>query len=40
MVYDRTLWRRLIHVTDPAEWDKAWLLLLYTKDHALTFISY
>ena len=27
MVYDRTLWRRLIHVADPTQWDKAWLLL-------------
>jgi len=28
MVYDRTLLRKLIHVADPIEWDKAWLLLL------------
>ena len=28
MVLDRTLWRRLIHVADPTQWDKA---LLYLK---------
>jgi len=27
MVYDRTLWRRLIHVADPTYCDKAWFLL-------------
>jgi len=28
LVYDRTLWRHLIHVADPTWWDKARLLLL------------
>jgi hypothetical protein len=28
MVYDRALWRTLIHVADPTWWDKAWWLLL------------
>jgi hypothetical protein len=36
MIYDRTLWRSLIHVANnPTFWDKAWLLLLllnYTID--------
>jgi len=27
MVFDKTLWRHLIHVA--TSWDKAWLLLLY-----------
>ena len=27
MVYDRRLWRNLIHVADPTQCDKAWLLL-------------
>jgi hypothetical protein len=26
--YDRTLWRRLIHVAEPNQWDKAWLLFV------------
>jgi hypothetical protein len=28
MVFDRTLWRHLIHVADPTWWDKAWWLLV------------
>jgi len=28
LVYDRTLWRHLIHVVHPTQWNKAWLLLL------------
>jgi hypothetical protein len=28
MVYDRILWRNLIHVADPTWLDKVWLLLL------------
>jgi hypothetical protein len=32
IVYDRTLWRRLIHVADPTYWDKAWSLLLLLLD--------
>ena len=36
MVYDRTLWRNLIHVADPTQWDKAWqLLLLRTLQHQM-----
>ena len=31
LVYDRILWRHLIHVTDPTQWDKAWLLLLLMR---------
>ena len=27
LILDRTLWRNLIHVSDPTYWDKAWLLL-------------
>jgi len=29
LVFNRTLWRHLIHVADPTSWDKAWLLLLF-----------
>ena len=29
MIYEKTLWHRLIHVTNPTYWDKAWLLLFY-----------
>jgi len=27
-VYDRTLWRNLIHIAGPTWWEKAWWLLL------------
>jgi len=30
MVYDRILWRNLIHVADPTQWDEACLLYFST----------
>ncbi|KAF1880112.1 hypothetical protein Lal_00022241 [Lupinus albus] len=36
MIYDRTLWRRSIHVTSPPNEIDAWLLLLYNPLLMLT----
>jgi len=40
MVYDRTLWRNLIHVTDLTEWGKTWLLCCcgFCSNQAFTLI--
>ena len=40
MIYDRILRCNLIHVADPALWEKAWLLVLWSSLRCNTALSF